>query len=80
MGHLRISVLPKTQKWRDIVQQIAEMHVSETKVADIAQQTIQNVRSQFSHIMQDNGVLGAFQFLVKSCCCFSGRKSSSSGC
>ena len=64
MGHIRIGVLPKTQKWQDIVQQIAEKHVSEAEVADIAQQTIQNVRSQFRHITRDNGVLGAFQFLV----------------
>ena len=64
MGHIRTGVLPKTQKWRDIVQQIAGMHVSETEVADIAQQTIQKVRSRFRHIMRDNGVLAAFQFLV----------------
>ena len=64
MGHVRTGVLPKTKKWRDVVQQIAGMHVSETEVADIAQLTIQNVRSRFRHITQDNGVLGAFQFLV----------------
>ena len=64
MGHLRISSLPKTQKWRDIIQQIAGMDVSETEIENIARQTIQNVRSRFRHIMQDNGVLGAFQFLV----------------
>lgn len=64
MGHIRTGVLPKTQQWQDIVQQIAERHVSEAEVADIAQRTIQNVRSQFRHIMRDNGVLGAFQFLV----------------
>ena len=64
MGHVRTGVLPKTQQWQDIVQQLAGSHVSETEVADIAQQTIQNVRSQFRHIMRDNGVLGAFQFLV----------------
>lgn len=64
MGHVRISVLPKTQIWQNVVQQIAGMHVSETEVADIAQQTIQNVRSRFRHIRQDNGVLGAFQFIV----------------
>ena len=40
------------------------MHISETEVADIAQQTIQKVRSRFRHIMRDNGVLAAFQFLV----------------
>lgn len=64
MGHIRMSLLPTSQKWRDIIQQIAGMHVSEAEVADIAQQTIQNVRSRFRHIEQDNGVLGAFQFLV----------------
>ena len=64
MGHIRTGTLPKTQQWQDIVQQIAGSHVSETEVADIAQQTIQNVRFQFRHIMQDNGVLAAFQFLV----------------
>ncbi len=64
MGHIRIGVLPKSQQWQDIVQQIAGSYVSETEVADIAQQTIQNVRSQFRHIIRDNGVLAAFQFLV----------------
>ena len=64
MGHIRISVLPKSKRWRDISQLIAGMHASETEVADIAQQTIQNVRSRFRHIERDNGVLGAFQFLV----------------
>ena len=64
MGHIRTGVLPKTQQWQDIVQQIAERHVSEAEVADIARRTIQNVRSQFRHIMRDNGVFGAFQFLV----------------
>ena len=64
MGHVRTGVLPKTKKWRAVVQQIAGMHVSETEVADIAEQTIQNVRSRFRHITRDNGVLGAVQFLV----------------
>ena len=64
MGHVRMSVLPTSQKWRNIIQQIAGMHVSDAEVAGIAQQTIQNVRSRFRHIMQDNGVLGTFQFLV----------------
>lgn len=64
MGHERISLLPKSQKWQNIFQQIAGMHLSEDKVAQIAQQTIQNVRSRFRYITQDNGVLSAFQFLV----------------
>ena len=64
MGHVRMSVLPTSQKWRNIIQQIAGMHVSDTEVADIAQQTIQNVRDRFRYIMQDDGVLVTFQFLV----------------
>lgn len=64
MGHVRMSVLPTSQKWRDITQRIAGMEVSETEVADIAQQTIQNVRSRFRYIIQDSGVLVTFQFLV----------------
>lgn len=64
MGHIRISVLPKSKRWQEISQLIAGMHASETEVADIAQQTLQNVRSRFRYIEQDNGVLGAFQFLV----------------
>ena len=59
MGHERESVLPKTQKWRTIVQQIGSVPVSET-----SRNTIQNVREQFRRLTQDEGVFGAFQFLV----------------
>ena len=64
MGHERMSVLPKTKKWRDIFEQIAERRVSDIEIEDITQKTIQNVRSRFRHIERDNGVLGTFQFLV----------------
>ena len=64
MGHIRLGILPKTRKWQEISQMIAGMYASETEIADIAQQTIQNVRSQFRHIAQDNGVLRAFQLLL----------------
>lgn len=59
MGHERLPGLPKTQKWRDIFHQVGG-----TSVSDTAGKTIQNVRSRFRNIMRDNGVLGAFQFLV----------------
>ncbi len=64
MGHERIPALPKTQKWRDVVQQIASIYTSETEVADIAKQTIQIVRSRLRQITRDDGVKAAFQFLV----------------
>ncbi len=37
MGHVRMSILPTSQKWRNIIQQIAEMHLSKPEIADIAQ-------------------------------------------
>lgn len=40
------------------------MYTSETEIENIAQKTIENVRSHFRHIEQDSGVLRAFQFLV----------------
>ena len=64
MGHKRIGVLPTSQKWRDIAQLIAGEHISDAEVADVAEKTIQNVRSRFRRIEQDDGVLGTFQFLV----------------
>ena len=64
MGHKRIGILPSSQKWQEIAQLIAGEHISDAEVADIAQKTIQNVRSRFRHIEQDDGVLGTFQFLV----------------
>ena len=64
MGHERMSVLPKTKKWRDIFEQIAGRQVSDIEIEDITQKTIQNVRSRFRHIERDSGVLGTFQFLV----------------
>ena len=59
MGHERESVLPKTQKWRTIVQQIGIVPVSET-----SRNTIQNVRTRFRRLFQDEGVFGAYHFLV----------------
>ena len=64
MGHRRIGVLPTSQRWQDIAQLIAGERISDAEVADIAQKTIQNVRSRFRHIERDDGVLGTFQFLV----------------
>ena len=64
MGHKRIGVLPTSQRWQDIAQLIAGGHISDAEVANIAEKTIQNVKSRFRHIEQDDGVLGTFQFLV----------------
>ena len=64
MGHKRIGLLPTSQRWQDIAQLIAGGRISDAEIANIAEKTIQNIRSRFRDIEQDDGVLGAFQFLV----------------
>ena len=65
MGHRRISSLPKSKKWQDISRLITAMPASESQVADVAQQTIDNVRTRFLRIEQDKGVSAAFRFLIE---------------
>ena len=64
MGHERVGTLPKTQRWRNVVAQIADWDESPTQVSDIARSVIQNLRSRFRHIQSDDGVKAAFEFLV----------------
>jgi len=45
MGHERIGFLPKTQKWNAIINQLAVFDDSEDLLAQIANQTLNNVRN-----------------------------------
>ena len=64
MGHERVGALPRTRKWRDIVDRLGEATGSEDDVANIAVAILENVRLQFNKIHSDDGVVAAFQFLV----------------
>lgn len=64
MGHERIGVLPRTVRWRTIVDQLASQEVSAASTLAIANLTIQNVRRQFDDLADDESVLAAFRFLV----------------
>jgi hypothetical protein len=64
MGHERTGTLPKSQRWRDIVQQIATFHESDAAISNITIRTIENVRARFKQIQRDGGVRAAFEFLV----------------
>ena len=64
MGHERVGALPNTNRWRDVVAQLAESSGSPEDVAAIANDTLHNVRAQFRKIHSDDGVVAAFQFLV----------------
>lgn len=64
MGHERIAILPKTEKWEKLVEHIAEFDNSEADIGEIAKETLRNVHSKFKFIQLDKGVIAAFQYLV----------------
>jgi hypothetical protein len=64
MGHERVGYLPKTKRWKSIVEEIAAFSEDNDNVAEISRQTTNNVRSRFKNIESDQGVQSAFEFLV----------------
>lgn len=64
MGHERIGYLPKSKKWRDIVDEVADFTLRSDSIAQIANQTTKNVIDRYINIGADNGVLAAFKFLI----------------
>jgi hypothetical protein len=74
MGHERVGYLPKTKRWRDIVEGIAGFGAvvdgggSSTggaiDVSEIVQQTTDNLRNRFENLERDDSLLSAFRFLV----------------
>lgn len=64
MGHERIGYLPKTKKWRIIVDEVANFTASGDTIAQIANQTTKNIVKRYENIQADKGVVSAFKFLV----------------
>ncbi len=64
MGHERVGMLPKTRKWRQIVNDLGSAALSPSDAAMIATRTLENVRRQYQKVSFDEGVLAAFKFLV----------------
>lgn len=64
MGHERIGYLPRTKKWRSIVENIGCYSTDNDNIAEIAQSTTKNVRNRFNHIGNDEGVIAAFKFII----------------
>lgn len=65
MGHERIQYLPKSKKWRDIVNEMSLYNSDKKQVSQIASLTISNTRGRFRRIQTDEGVVAAFQFLIE---------------
>lgn len=64
MGHERLGLLPRTIRWRVIVEDILRSQGSHDKVADLADKTLYNVKDRFSKLFRDRGVQAAFGYLV----------------
>jgi hypothetical protein len=64
MGHERLGILPKSRRWRLIVQDIAGASASEEAIAKLAGKTIKNVESRYYNIQNDAGVQAAIEYLA----------------
>jgi hypothetical protein len=64
MGHERVGILPKSIRWRTIVNQIAGASLSNDELALLTSQTLENVRSRLNKIQKDSGVKAALKFLI----------------
>ena len=64
MGHERLGSLPRTRRWRIIVEDISHSQGYPDKVADLANKTLHNVQDRFSKLHRDSGVQAAFAYLV----------------
>lgn len=64
LGHERVGRLPKTEKWKKIVNSISSYSDEGETIVDIASQTTKNVRHRFENIENDGGVLAAFKYIL----------------
>ena len=64
MGHERIGHLPKSKKWRTLVNEINDYSDNNNNIAQLATQTTKNVRYRFNYIEEDSGVLSAFKYII----------------
>lgn len=64
MGHERVGSLPKSERWRGIVNSISSYTDAGESIVDIASQTTKNVRHRFQNIENDSGVFAAFKYVL----------------
>lgn len=77
MGHERTGVLPRTTKWRNVVDELARYSRNNVDVGTIGKKVLENVRSRFSDIADDGGVNAAFSFLLVMACAGKNQTSAS---
>ena len=64
MGHERVGALPRTRRWKDVISGIVDAAAVNGDVGDLADSTLQNVRSRMLGIHTDSGFVASFQFLL----------------
>lgn len=74
MGHERIGFLPKTEKWRNIVEALGNFSNNKITINDISARTLENVRSRLLEVEKDESFLGVFQFMVDFSKSFANKK------
>ena len=64
MGHERVGALPRSKRWQDVVEGIADAASVDGDVRELANATLENVRSRLLGIYGDSGFVASFQFLL----------------
>lgn len=65
MGHERVGSLPKTARWTAVVSDLAAFSGGDEQCRELANLSLDNVRSRFESIHNDPGVQAAFKFLTQ---------------
>lgn len=64
MGHERVGALPRSKKWQDVVDGIADAAAIDGDVSGLAHATLENVNKRLRVIQGDSGFVASFQFLL----------------
>lgn len=64
MGHERTGTLPKSDRWRDVVDHLSDFSGTDSDVSEVASRVADNVKKRLGEMHRDSGVQAAFQFLV----------------
>jgi len=70
MGHVRGQSVPKSQRWQEIVE-LLDLYPERTRgaesIEEIAGRVIENVKSRYRKIHQDESVIRTFRYLLLLC-------------
>jgi hypothetical protein len=64
MGHERIGFLPRTEPWKQIINQLSQYNGGADQILKIADQTLTNIQSKYKSMPNDESVIKALKFLT----------------